>query len=447
MHLRIEKPVYGGDFLSHTNNGEDNKKTIFVPFSLTGELVEAEVETDKRGVAAAHLQSVIEASPHRIQPRCAHFGACGGCQYQHTTYENQLTIKRSILHETLTRAGLHNLPEIATHAAEPWHYRNRIRLLLQKRETGWQIGYRRRNSHTFLPVHECPITAPRIWQLAQAVVALPSEALPQTASEIEIFTDAEENTLQLSLHLSSPASQIDRSAAATNLRQICDALQQQIPQLRGAGLYVQAETNRSAKTSSSVEIARWGEASTRYTVDDYNYQVSRGAFFQVNRYLTDTMLRLVTEDQQGRLAYDLFAGVGLFSQALTKHFKSVVAVEIGEPAVTDLRAMLQSLGPQHHAIAKTTLDFLKTQKQQPQREFVNPDLIVMDPPRAGIGTEACNLIAATNAPNLVYVSCDPTTLSRDLATLVKSGYTLQQVHLLDLFPQTFHLETVAILQQ
>src|SRR5882724_736340 len=189
MHLRIEKPVYGGDFLSQTDDGEGNKKTVFVPFSLTGELVEAEVETDNRGVVAAHLQSVIEASPHRIQPPCAHFGACGGCQYQHTTYENQLDIKRSILHETLTRAGLRNLPEIATHTAEPWQYRNRIRLLIQKNDTGWKIGYRRRNSHTFLPVHECPITAPRIWQLAQAVVALPSEVPPQTASELEIFTN------------------------------------------------------------------------------------------------------------------------------------------------------------------------------------------------------------------------------------------------------------------
>jgi len=238
-----------------------------------------------------------------------------------------------------------------------------------------------------------------------------------------------------------------RGEGAAVSEDVYEAIVQQIPQLRGAGLYVHAEANRAAKTPSTIEIARWGEASTPYRVGDYSYQVSRGAFFQVNRYLIDTMLRLVTEGQQGGLAYDLFAGVGLFSQALAKHFKSVVAVEIGEPAVSDLRAMLQSLGPQHHAVAKTTLDFLKTQRQQPQCEFINPDLIVMDPPRAGIGAEACNLIAATNAPKLVYVSCDPTTLSRDLAILVKSGYTLQQVHLLDLFPQTFHLETVVHLRR
>jgi 23S rRNA (uracil1939-C5)-methyltransferase len=166
--------------------------------------------------------------------------------------------------------------------------------------------------------------------------------------------------------------------------------------------------------------------------------VSRGGFFQINRFLIDELLRIVATSRQGLLAWDLYAGVGLFSRALTKGFHQVVAVEA---AGTDLINSFKGVG--RRAVESTTVDFLR--KAVVQRE--RPQLIVMDPPRAGVGAEVCSLLARVLSPEIVYVSCDPVTLTRDLKMLVDAGYRLEEIHLVDLFPQTFHLETIVVLRR
>jgi 23S rRNA (uracil1939-C5)-methyltransferase len=175
----------------------------------------------------------------------------------------------------------------------------------------------------------------------------------------------------------------------------------------------------------------------------------RGAFFQTNRHLVSTLARLATSNRSdkysGTLAWDLYAGVGLFSRALAEHFDQVIAVEASEPAAAALKSALASAPNRksHRSFAATTLDFLQAAVVQRER----PSLILMDPPRAGIGSEVCALLARIRAPELVYVSCDPVTLARDLALLVAAGYEITALHLVDMFPQTFHMETVAILRR
>ncbi|MBW8746832.1 MAG: class I SAM-dependent RNA methyltransferase, partial [Acidobacteria bacterium] len=142
MKLRIEKAIYGGNGLARMTEGEQAGKAVFVPFALPGELVDAGVRASKKGFAEAELLAVIEPAPERVPALCRHFGVCGGCQYQHSVYEAQLAMKRGILRETLERAGVRQLPEIAVHAAEPWHYRNRIRLRCENN----RLGYNRRGS-------------------------------------------------------------------------------------------------------------------------------------------------------------------------------------------------------------------------------------------------------------------------------------------------------------
>ena len=156
----------------------------------------------------------------------------------------------------------------------------------------------------------------------------------------------------------------------------------------------------------------------------------RGIFFQVNRFLTDDLVRLVTAGRAGTLAWDLYAGVGLFSKPLAETFAQVVSVEVAALPGTS-------------TIASTTAAFLQSAVLQRDR----PDFIVVDPPRAGLGPEVCALLARIRTPQIVYVSCDPTTLARDLKALVDSGYTIYELHLVDLFPQTFHLETVVVLHR
>jgi 23S rRNA (uracil1939-C5)-methyltransferase len=160
----------------------------------------------------------------------------------------------------------------------------------------------------------------------------------------------------------------------------------------------------------------------------------------VNRFLVDSLVSLVMAEQSGSVAWDLYAGVGLFARALDARYAKVIAVEAAA-SFSDLEHNLS--GTAHTAIRAPTLDFLKRQVRD--RDAQGPELVVVDPPRTGLGSEVTSLLAAVASPRIVYVSCDPATLSRDLRALLQSGYTLQNIHLVDLFPQTFHMESVTVL--
>jgi 23S rRNA (uracil1939-C5)-methyltransferase len=185
-------------------------------------------------------------------------------------------------------------------------------------------------------------------------------------------------------------------------------------------------------------LESWGTEGLSYHVAEEKYWVSRGGFFQVNRWLLDELVRVVTAGRQGKVAWDLYAGVGLFSRVLARTFQQVVAVEA---AGGDLLKSFK--GPGKRAVEATTADFLRNAVLQRER----PELIVMDPPRAGVGAEVCNLLAVISAPEIVYVSCDPVTLARDIKTLAEVGYSVAELHMADMFPQTFHLESVVVLRK
>jgi 23S rRNA (uracil1939-C5)-methyltransferase len=172
--------------------------------------------------------------------------------------------------------------------------------------------------------------------------------------------------------------------------------------------------------------------------------VDRGAFFQVNRWLIDAFVERVSAGHHGSLAWDLYAGVGLFARRLTTSFARVVAIESAPSATQALAANLKHTTG--IPVRATTLDFLRRSVKAERPDLIVPDLIIVDPPRTGLGPEVCALLAEIAAPTLVYVSCDPATLARDLRALTGSGYTLESIALADLFPQTFHLETVAVLR-
>lgn len=451
MKLHIEKAIYGGAGLAHISaeNAASAGKAIFVQATLPGEVVEAEITEEKRSFATAELVRVLEPSAERIAPPCPYFGKCGGCQYQHATYAAQLAMKAAILRETLERVRLHDLPEIVTHGAateeQAWQYRNRIRLHVTHTAHGLALGYKERGSHAVLPVAECRIAMPLLWRAATDLLALSERAqdayaLLSNCTEMELFCNAEQTGLQVALFLSSA----DRDLAA-DFKKVCEAWQEQVPQLAGTGLYAPQAASAKRDEPAMRQVATWGSNALTYMAGGLRYRVTRGAFFQVNRYRLEALVQLVVQGRNGSLAWDLYAGAGLFSCALAKRFEQVIAVEIASPANKDLAYNLAQAAnaTPHRVVAATTLEFLEGQAKS--RKGKTPQLVVLDPPRAGLGAEVCDLLAKIAAPELVYVSCDPATLGRDLATLVESGYQLQQLHLVDLFPQTFHLETVAML--
>jgi 23S rRNA (uracil1939-C5)-methyltransferase len=426
--LRIEKMLYGGSAAAAT--GET------VPFVLPGELVE---------IAPANETRILEPSPDRVTPGCIHFGGCGGCHYQHATYPAQLRIKEAILRDTLASAGLADPPKIEVHSGPPWHYRNRIRLRIGEADGAIRFGYNRQASSeanaqpAFLPVTMCPIAAPILWQAASALLEL-ARTRPAvqiwlaSTTELELFTNAGETALQLTLFTRNPP--------AASFPAFCAAVQASVPQLTGAGVAILPK--KPSPHGRRFEHARpgpqWGAPGLVYKVGEDSHWVGRGAFFQINRHLVSTLADLATGDRSGSIAWDLYAGVGLFSRALTNSFAQVTGVEAADAAAASLAAALK---PPHRAVKMTALDFLEAAVVQRER----PGLIVMDPPRAGVGVEVCALLGRIRAPELVYVSCDPVTLARDLRQLTGSGYRIAALHLVDMFPQTFHMETVVILRR
>jgi 23S rRNA (uracil1939-C5)-methyltransferase len=422
--VEIEKPIYGGAFLARLEG-----KAVFVPLTLPGEQARIRITQSKSGYANAEAEEIVTAAPERVAPACPHFGACGGCHYQHTGYETQLAFKQAILRETLERGGVAVPGEIAVLAAKPWAYRNRIRLAF---DAAGNPGYRGRRSHAVIPVIECPIAAPLLLQAAQAAAEVARQFAPALCpTEIALFFDADETSLLASLFIAG--------AKAIHFDEFAQALHRQIPALKGAELVVQGHASQPPRT-----VAQWGATSLAYRAAGFDYRVDHGAFFQVNRWLVDALVEQVIAGHRGALAWDLFAGVGLFARRLTASFARVVAVE-SAPAAT--QALAENLkGTAATAVRAATLDFLRSSRKPVHSDSTRPDLVVVDPPRTGLGAATCVLLAAIAPPALVYVSCDPATLARDLRALLGSGYAIQSITLADLFPQTFHLEAVVHLR-
>jgi 23S rRNA (uracil1939-C5)-methyltransferase len=423
--VTLEKPVYGGSCLAHAGG-----KAVFVPLTLPGEEARVHFTETKSGYATAEVDEILSASPDRVAPVCPYFGACGGCNYQHASYAAQLAFKQAILRETLERGGVSVPAQISALSGDPWGYRNRIRLAF---DDAGNPSYRGRRSHAMIPVRECPIAAPLLIQAALTFAECAgavAHALKPT--EIALFTNADESSLLLTITTAD--------AAKVPFEQLAQALKKSLPVLKGIELVMETEEGRQPRV-----LAQWGAASLVYRAAGFGYRVDHGAFFQVNRWLVDALVAAVLADHKGALAWDLYAGVGLFARQLTARFDRVVAVESAPASTQALAANLK--GTRGAPVRSATLDFLRRPQAKGNTTQAVPDLIVVDPPRTGLGSETTKLLAKIAAPALVYVSCDPATLARDLAALIASGYAIHSITVADLFPQTFHLETVVHLRR
>ncbi|HTR64578.1 MAG TPA: 23S rRNA (uracil(1939)-C(5))-methyltransferase RlmD [Terriglobales bacterium] len=426
MLLTIEKLIYGGDGLARLPADERGRgKAVFVPFVLPGEQIEANLTEQKPGFARARLESILQASPQRIAPQCPYFERCGGCHYQHIPYEQQLEIKAAILKENLRRIAKIELEsELKIHSSPPWNYRNRARFRIQATPE-FALGYFRFGSHELLAVEQCPISSPLInraigelWQLGR------DGKIEGAVQEIELFANAEETELLAEIYCASETTSAVAAAIAEKL---------QISHLSGVVVF-RSVGGSYASTAEPQRLFSSGAESLAYSTQHASYRVSAGAFFQVNRHLVGELAEIVAANLSGRFALDLFAGGGLFSLLLARSFPQVIAVEASQTAHADLLYN----APGNVKVVRAMADhYLKNAGRT-----LRPDFVVVDPPRSGLGESVVRALAASGAPRITYVSCDPATLARDLGGLLRAGYRIDQAHLVDLFPQTFHLESV-----
>ena len=431
--------IYGGDGLARLPaDAHGRGKAAFLPFVLDGEEIEAAVTEEKPGYVRARAEAVVRASPHRVQPPCPYFGGCGGCQYQHATYEHQFEIKKDILRETLRRfAKLELACQIEVHPSPPWNYRNRSRLQLRV-HPDFAAGYFKVGSHELMAVEQCPISSPLInrgiaalWETGRAGKAAAG------VREIEFFANADDTKLQIELSCASEA----RRAA---VRAWTEELRAALPEITGVVAFRAAQ---AGGPPTQEQLLSLGEPSLTYETLLASFRVSAGSFFQTNRYLTDELVKLVTDGRRGDLALDLYAGVGLFSTALARDFHHIVAVESSQTSAGDLAYNLSSKAEVIQASSEQYLSRSGREGRAGKGKVLihnihTPDLAVVDPPRSGLGERVARMLANLGAPRLTYVSCDPATLARDLVPLLAGGYHVEQAHLVDLFPQTYHLESV-----
>lgn len=389
--VAVEKWVYGGKGLARLEG-----RALLVPYVLPGETARVRILREKPALIEAELVDVLSPSPGRVAPPCPYFGRCGGCHYQHAAYELQLEHKRAVLIDALRRIGKIEPPDtVPVVASEPWEYRNRVQFHLDGRE----IGFMESSSHRLCPVERCAISAPKINEALTALRAmLRHRRFPRFLRSVELFTNDSEVQLNV-LQSEQPVA-----------RSFFDWCAEQIPGARAGHL--------------------------DYSAAGRLFRVSHGSFFQTNRFLVDRLVQCVLEGAAGKRAVDLYAGVGLFSIPLALRFGSVTAVESSRNAFQDLQF--------NAARAEVTLRAVRTTSEAFLRECgERPDLVVADPPRGGLGPSVVTELLRLRPPALVIVSCDPATLARDLRALIAGGYRLGKLTLVDLFPQTYHIESVA----
>ena len=405
FEIKMEKMVYGGECLSRLPDG----RAVFVPFVLPGEVVKVTIVEDKKRYARAWPIELIEASPDRIVARCIHFGECGGCQYQNLDYENQLAVKESIMKDQFQRIAKIEDPPIQpiVPSPSPWNYRNYVQFHLGENA---ELGYIHADGEHLLPIQECH---------------LPQDPINELWPQIELGADTD--VFKLGIRLDTYDS----------LMLIMEGEERKAPEfsvdIPVSAVYTPVDARMTVMA---------GEDHLIYTIMDRHFQVSARSFFQVNTAMTEKMVQFLLDHlelNKDTRAIELYAGAGLFSAFLAEKVGLLTAIESSGTSSHDFITNLEEFDNVvlYEAEAEDVLPTLNIQ----------PDVLVMDPPRAGLAPEVHDAIGGLLPAQIAYISCDPATLARDVRKIIEKGYHLESVTPFDLFPQTSHIESISIFRK
>ncbi len=401
IELELTSLAHGGDAVGHYQG-----QAIFVPFAIPGEIARVEIVQNKSRYARARLIELVRASPHRGQPRCPHappHGHCGGCQWQHIAYPAQLRFKENIVQEQLQRlGGLANPPmQPILPSPTPWLYRNHIEFSTTPEGT---LGFFDTTGRRVTPIDECHIIEPA---LADVFDALDFD-LPELA--------------RLSLR---------KGSADDDVMLIFETKNDEPPDL---------ETDLPLSAALMLEngevVSLFGNLHVEFQIANFRFQISPGTFFQVNTPQAETLVRIVKEFLDlagGETVLDAYCGAGLFSAALAEKAGHVIGIEESPSACDDFERNLSEAD---------NISLFEGKVSDALPEISDKlDAAVLDPPRGGCEPGALDALIAKQPRRIAFVSCDPATLARDLGQLSSAGYRVERVQPVDIFPQTFHIET------
>ena len=408
LTVKLEKLTYGGDALGRLSDG----RAVFVPFALPGETVRIHSVNEKRGHVRAELVEVMEPSPERVAPKCVHFGVCGGCHYQHLPYHAQLTAKTEILRDQFRRIGKIDNPPVMpiVPSSTEWNYRNHVQFHLTH---DGKLGYIDAHSRNVVPIGEChlpELPLNTLWPMLEFDPGLGLERV-----SLRVGVDDESMLLLESESPETPELELEANLSVVHLT--------------GNDVVVMAgDDHLTMKVNNGV--------------NDRLFQVSAASFFQVNTEMAGKLvahLQTHLRVSPTTILLDAFCGVGLFSAFFAPLVGRLIAIESSPSACEDFALNLDEFDnvELYQAPAEDVLPALD----------VKPDTAIVDPPRLGLEKRALDSLLALGPAEIAYVSCDPSTLARDAARLIAGGYRLVQVTPFDLFPQTYHIESISFFER
>ena len=402
LTVKLDKLAYGGDALGRLSDG----RAVFVPFALTGETVSIRTIEEKPSHVRAELVEVLEPSPDRISPKCLHFGICGGCHYQHMPYSIQVDIKSAILRDQLLRIGKISDPPLkqAVPCAIEWNYRNHVQFHLTRMG---KLGYVDVHGRNVFPISECHLPEPILDSLWRRLEFDPGLGLERASLRLGM----DEQTMLVLESAEVPELELEADLSVVHL-------------------------------FGNDTVVMAGDDYLSIKVNDCLFHVSAASFFQVNTEMAGKMVTHLLEQlpvTPATTLLDVYCGVGLFSAFFAPRVGRVIGVEASPSACEDFTINLDDFDnvELYEAAAETVLPGLD----------VKPGVVIVDPPRAGLEKRALDALMVLAPVRLAYVSCDPSTLARDAARLIAGGYRLVQVTPFDLFPQTYHSESISIFEK
>ena len=394
-------------------------KVIFIPFALPGEEVEAEIIKDRKKYAYAVLKRIINVSPDRIAPKCPYYFQCGGCSYQHVKYLVQVSYKKSTVKQNINRIGKIDVPvNNVIKMKNPWHYRNKVIWHLEKTAQGIKMGYYRKSSHQVINIQNCPLLKRKIIKISQCIRNLSQYIYFNKNASILVRQFSQNNCIMIHFRNCFVAKE-----AVKQLSRISNSI------------YI----TRDQRT----ELIHGTHVLTEKT-DHLVYHMGPHDFFQINPQQTVVLLQCILSyfgHGQDEDILDAYSGVGVFSLNIAKQVNTVTGIEINAFAVKNARVNARLNGIENCTFLTGACEKVLPQLHQKY------DRVIIDPPRSGLKKEVITAIDLAGSRTVVYVSCNPATLARDLAIFSSLGYQIEEVQPIDMFPQTRHIEVVTLLSK
>ena len=446
----IRGEVYTVEIASFGHSGEGVGRyedfTIFVPGAIVGEQVEVRISEVKKTYAKGILQKVLTPSPDRTEPRCEIYAACGGCQLQHLSYEGQLKAKQQQVSDAMERIGKQkDLLVYPTIGAEnPWNYRNKMQFPVGRDGARTIVGCFAQGSHAIIDTKNCCIQQEENNRIANAVREI-VEALRIPVYNEQKKTGCLRHVIGRAISGGIMVVLVTATDTFPQADLFVSRLREKMPDV------VSLMQNINTKTTNVIMGSKtrllWGKEQIEAKLGDLVFQISARSFFQVNTRQAEILYEQALSYAGltgSETVIDAYCGTGTISLFLARKAKRVIGIEIVEPAVLDARKNAKENGIEN--VEFVVGDATKVMPRL-YKDGLRPDVIVVDPPRAGCTPEVLQAFSEMQPERIVYVSCNPASLARDIAILSELGYKAEKVQPVDMFSQTFHVESIALLQR